>query len=93
MKNIELINTECLHVGFEQPINKLLQICKIMYPGLKSEIYDEPWSSDEFIAFSLDNRYLNKVHKYQLIDVIKNDLLNNSYDSLLKSLDVTIKES
>ncbi len=59
-------------------MERLLTICKVLYPDFNMKIYNEPWSQgDEFLYFERSN-LSGRIHKYQLIDIIKSDLLSDS---------------
>ena len=69
-------------------INKLLAATKAIYPNYKVDLYDEPWSQrDEFITFRTEqDELIGKVHYYQLLDIIKTDLLNGTDEALRETL-------
>jgi|OpeIllAssembly_1097287.scaffolds.fasta_scaffold861222_1 hypothetical protein len=56
-------------------MENILNVCRIIYSEYQIDIYDEVWSQgDEFIIFKLNNEYIGRIHKYQLCDIIKQDL-------------------
>lgn len=70
-------------------MENLLNVCKVMYHNFEIDIYDEPWSQgDEFLVFRLNGNYIGRIHKYQLCDVIKNDLLSGGNEHLKDTLGI-----
>jgi hypothetical protein len=69
-------------------MNKLLAATKAVYPNYTVELYDEPWSQgEEFITFKTENNeYIGRIHYYQLLDIIKVDLLNSTDETLRETL-------
>lgn len=73
-------------------MERLLEVCKAAYPDFHIEIYEEPWSQgDEFLNFyrefdGINRKYIRRIHKYQMIDIIHEDLKNGNSKALLKEL-------
>lgn len=57
---------------------KILEVAKVMYSDRYDiDEYVEPWSECEFIDFHHKNGYyIGRIHVYQMVDIISEDLKN-----------------
>lgn len=74
-------------------MERLLEVCRAAYPDFHIEIYEEPWSQgDEFLnfyrEFAGNKKYLGRIHRYQLADIIREDLINDYTKALHKALGI-----